>query len=160
MAKEAREKTYDELAQDLWTRANSLPDLQRRAKWRGGRGSLNIALRRKDYGASVVSSHARRRRALTRQGLAPLDPVRADAGGACHVVMRALELARLDISKGGNISALLERSEWKFRLPTICIVNGVPVLRSEWASHDLHCTDQLVFLSRPMGGGSSGSAGK
>lgn len=42
-----------------------------------------------------------------------------------------------------------------FRLPTIAILNGVPVLRKEWAVRMLRAGDTLIFAAVPGGGGGS-----
>lgn len=44
----------------------------------------------------------------------------------------------------------LESGLWSFRLPTICVVNGAPVLQADWANTP---AAGVCFWSRPWGGG-------
>ena len=45
------------------------------------------------------------------------------------------------------------REDLKFTLPTICLHNGEPVLRTEWADTQIHPNDVVMFLTLPQGGG-------
>lgn len=54
-----------------------------------------------------------------------------------------------------TIAHFLERST-NFnvnRLPTICVINGEPILRKEWATRIILTGDRVEFHSRPYGGG-------
>jgi hypothetical protein len=42
---------------------------------------------------------------------------------------------------------------WLWRIPTICVVNGVPLLQRQWKRRRIHADDVIVFISRPYGGG-------
>lgn len=86
-----------------------------------------------------------------------------------HMTLPAHEVARLDMRPGESIHLLVERSEWaqriragrrkvwSFQLPTICVLNGSPVLQRDWRKTRVREGDRLEFWSRPMGGGGSGS---
>lgn len=60
---------------------------------------------------------------------------------------------------GETIEQFLVRMEWDFKIPTICICSGQPVLRSEWSVMPADL-GMITFLSRPHGGGSSGGGSK
>lgn len=72
------------------------------------------------------------------------------------------EVGRVPLVVGETIATHVRRARWakamddgswEFRLPTICTVNGSPVLQREWTRYQLRADDQVIFLSRPMGGG-------
>lgn len=73
-----------------------------------------------------------------------------------HLILPGYEHARLPIVEGETISDFLERSEWEFKLPTICVVNGEPVLRDSWHTTTISAPDNVVFFSKPYGGGGGG----
>lgn len=73
-----------------------------------------------------------------------------------HLLAPGATLAEANSVEGETIAAFLERSGWEFKLPTICVLNGEPVLRAQWASTTLCSGDLVVFLSRPFGGNSGG----
>ncbi|WP_454917269.1 host specificity factor TipJ family phage tail protein [Xanthobacter sediminis] len=55
---------------------------------------------------------------------------------------------------GETVAAFLVRTAWPTTvLPTVCALNGEPVLRAEWGERVLGEDDQLAFIARPMGGG-------
>ena len=56
-----------------------------------------------------------------------------------------------------TISTFLDRMEWQFKIPTICVVNGEPVLRDAWNIREITPSDKVGFISRPLGGGSTGN---
>lgn len=56
-----------------------------------------------------------------------------------------------------TITAWLERQRLVFDLPTICIVNGDPVLRAEWPHREIAAGDLVAFVALPQGGGGDGS---
>lgn len=89
-----------------------------------------------------------------------------------HFVMPGHEIARALPDVGERIGDFLERMGWAkrarcadgkmrwqfgLRLPTICIVNGAAVLQRQWRRRRIKATDSVMFLSRPQGGGGSGS---
>lgn len=45
----------------------------------------------------------------------------------------------------------------EFPLPTVCLINGKPLMRSEWPTYQLAASDIVVFVSLPGGGGGGGS---
>jgi len=57
-----------------------------------------------------------------------------------------------------TIEQVLAETGWRFDLPTVCKVNGVYYSRTEWATHRLAANDNVEFLSRPLGGSSSGGS--
>ncbi len=77
-----------------------------------------------------------------------------------HFIMPGYEQARGSMLAGETIQHFLERSEWKFKTPTICILNGEPVLRSAWATTIVLSGDNIHFLSKPWGGGGQGGSSK
>jgi hypothetical protein len=89
-----------------------------------------------------------------------------------HLVMPAHEIARAELREGERIGEFLERAgwsrrikfgdgkwRWTWKLPTVCIVNGVFLLQRAWKRRRIKDSDSIVFLSRPLGGG-NGSSGK
>jgi hypothetical protein len=52
------------------------------------------------------------------------------------------------------------RYGWQFRkgLPTICEINGEAVLRRDWRRRRIRATDELRFVSHPLGGNGNGGA--
>jgi hypothetical protein len=86
-----------------------------------------------------------------------------------HVVMPGMEVAREEIKPRETITAFLRRTGWAWRdkkygwqfkkgLPTVLEVNGESVLRKNWRSTRIAATDNVKFVSFPMGGGSGGGA--
>jgi acetyltransferase-like isoleucine patch superfamily enzyme len=76
-----------------------------------------------------------------------------------HLVFPCHETKRADARRRETIHSFLIRANWTFALPTICAVNGAPVLRRNWKRVRIKVTDEVVFLSRPLGGGQkSGTA--
>lgn len=57
-----------------------------------------------------------------------------------------------------TITSFLERTEWKFKCPTICVVDATPVLRKDWATTTISSSRSVSFISRPHGGGGGGKA--
>jgi hypothetical protein len=41
---------------------------------------------------------------------------------------------------------------WTWRLPTICVVNGQPLLQRQWKRRRIAANDNIEFISRPLGG--------
>jgi len=58
---------------------------------------------------------------------------------------------------GETIAAYLSRVAWRFELPTICVINGEYYARDEWATRALAVNDNIEFISRPLGSGSTGT---
>jgi sulfur carrier protein ThiS len=77
-----------------------------------------------------------------------------------HMVLPGYEQARSAMLCGETIQHFIDRSEWKFSSPTICVLNGEPVLRSAWATTIVLESDQVGFLSKPWGGGQKGKMGQ
>lgn len=48
-----------------------------------------------------------------------------------------------------------ETGEWE--APTVCLANGAPLLRKDWADHLVAENEVVIFRSLPMGGGGGGS---
>lgn len=44
----------------------------------------------------------------------------------------------------------------QFALPTVCIVNGAPLLRADWGARHITAGDVVVFVALPQGGGGGG----
>src|SRR5687768_911062 len=77
-----------------------------------------------------------------------------------HYIVPGFEAARHEAVVGESITAFLERTDTNFKLPTICVVNGTPVMRKEWATTTISNSDKVSFFSKPHGGGGNGGAGK
>jgi hypothetical protein len=82
-----------------------------------------------------------------------------------HLMMPGHEVARAETRAGERIAEFLSRTGWSKRvrfsdgrwrwtrqLPTVCIINGAFVLQRQWKRRRIKATDQVVFLSRPLGG--------
>jgi sulfur carrier protein ThiS len=77
-----------------------------------------------------------------------------------HTILPGYERARFAAMPGETIANMLERSEWSFALPTICVLNGQPVLRGRWEETIILPSDSVTFVSKPWGGSSgAGSSG-
>lgn len=85
-----------------------------------------------------------------------------------HLTLPFHESGRVDPLPGETIGAAAmrmgvarrirdgRRKRWVSRLPTICVVNGRPVLQREWTRRRIKPADQVEFWSRPWGKQSSG----
>lgn len=72
-----------------------------------------------------------------------------------------LPIAEARAAMGETVAAYLARVAWRFDLPTVCRINGEFYARAEWETRALAVNDNIEFISRPLGGGSSGgSTGK
>jgi hypothetical protein len=100
-----------------------------------------------------VRSHCRRQRRPARQ-----------TRDVVHLVMPGLELARAAPKRRETIAGFLRRTGWarvdsqygwQFGkgLPTICEIDGEPVLRRDWRKRRIRLGEQLRFTSFPLGGG-------
>lgn len=78
-----------------------------------------------------------------------------------HIIIPGYEQARSVVlaEEQVTIQQFLDRQGWKFRLPTILIINGAPVLRASWATTVISRSDVVCFMSRPWGGGAGSSSG-
>ncbi len=89
-----------------------------------------------------------------------LAPTPAKMIAVKHLILPGYEHARVNALAGREtISEFLERSQWVFKAPTICVINGQPVLRKDWAETLILEDDEIIFLTRPWGPG-SGRGGK
>lgn len=75
-----------------------------------------------------------------------------------HLVVPGFEQSRGLPLGGETIQDFIERMEWDFKIPTICLRDGLPVLRSEWAVTPVD-VGNVNFLSRPYGGGGGSGGG-
>lgn len=50
------------------------------------------------------------------------------------------------------------RLRWTWRIPTICILNGKPLLQRQWKRRRIAVNDNIEFVSKPLGGGGRGKA--
>lgn len=79
-----------------------------------------------------------------------------------HLTLPCHEIAATDLHEGETLHALVRRTgwatrlkgKWSFRLPTICVLNGKPVLQRLWRKVALRAGDVVEFWSKPLGGGS------
>ena len=56
-----------------------------------------------------------------------------------------------------TIAEWLNTNNIEFVLPTICLRNGEPILRAQWAESPLTVDDTIVFIPLPQGGGGGGN---
>ena len=62
------------------------------------------------------------------------------------------------VEPDSTVADWIEAQELKeFLLPTVCLINGKPLMRSEWPKYQLMQNDIAVFVSLPGGGGGGGS---
>jgi sulfur carrier protein ThiS len=62
------------------------------------------------------------------------------------------------VEPNSTIADWMQAQELKeFPLPTVCLINGKPLMRSEWPKYQLAENDIAVFVSLPGGGGGGGS---
>lgn len=86
-----------------------------------------------------------------------------------HYVLPGHEVKREQPLPGERIGDFLKRTgwsrreivngkmRWTFRLPTVCVLNGEPLLQREWKRRRIGEADVVAFMSRPLGGSSSNS---
>ena len=85
----------------------------------------------------------------------PADPSLCEGGAI------VLPIAEAQAAMGETVAAYLARVAWRFDLPTVCRINGEFYARAEWETRSFGLNDNVEFVSRPLGGGSSGgSTGK
>lgn len=83
-----------------------------------------------------------------------------------HVVLPFHSAASAPAEPGETIGGFLSRTgwatrvgkAWSFRLPTILVVNGTPVLQRVWKRLRIKAGDVVEFWSRPWGGSNSSGA--
>lgn len=73
-----------------------------------------------------------------------------------HIILPGLTLKREEPIVGETITEFLERTQWDFRIPTVCSLNNLPVLRKEWATTTISAPDKICFISKPHGRGGGG----
>jgi sulfur carrier protein ThiS len=79
----------------------------------------------------------------------------------CESSAIVLPIAEAQAAMGETVAAYLARVAWRFDLPTVCRINGEFYARAEWETRAVGVNDNVEFISRPLGGGSSGgSTGK
>ena len=87
----------------------------------------------------------------------PIVPVR-------HVTLPFHVTTGVDHLPGETIAAFLARTGsavkigklWSFKLPTVCVVNGAPLLQRFWKRRRIKAGDVVEFWSRPWGKSGSG----
>ena len=78
-------------------------------------------------------------------------------GDDCAVV----PLAELSPRRGETVAAFVTRSGWDLALmPTVCRIGSRYYGRAEWDKRKIRANDNVIFISRPMGGGGGGGQGK
>ena len=76
-----------------------------------------------------------------------------------HIAAPGIELARAFPRRNETITGFLRRTGWgTTRVPTICVIDGEPVMRRQWRTRRIRKTSMVEFHSLPMGGGTSGSS--
>ena len=97
-------------------------------------------------------------RTAARRRLASAAVLRAHAR---HFVLPGQLIAYKPCRRGETIAGFLRRTKWsrhskrcgwQFTLPTICVVNGQPVLQKHWRTTRIRAGDCVEFWSRPLGG--------
>lgn len=77
----------------------------------------------------------------------------APLGDDCAVV----PLAELSPRKGETVAAFVTRSGWDLALmPTVCRIGSRYYGRTEWDKRKIRANDNVLFISRPTGGGGGG----
>lgn len=62
-----------------------------------------------------------------------------------------------DVPINTTLADWLNSQKIEFALPTICLKNGEPILRAQWAKYPLTKDDTVVFIPLPQGGGGGGN---
>lgn len=74
-----------------------------------------------------------------------------------HILLPGHELSRTEILPEETIASFIERTHMDvLRLPTICVIDGLPVLKEAWATTTISSPDRCEFWSKPYGGGNGG----
>ncbi|MBB6306205.1 host specificity factor TipJ family phage tail protein [Xanthobacter tagetidis] len=75
---------------------------------------------------------------------------------AVHVTLPGHQVAQAPIRARETVNGFLRRTGWSTdKLPTICVLNGKPLMRADWGRRRLRKKDRLAFVSKPLGGGSA-----
>jgi len=94
-------------------------------------------------------------------GTAPLNAVE-------HIILPCFVAKTLDPLPGDTIGTFITRNrlatrvkigrckKWSFQLPTVCVINGQPVLQRHWQRRRIKPGDEVRFCSRPWGKSASG----
>ncbi|WP_371346457.1 host specificity factor TipJ family phage tail protein [Ancylobacter sp. IITR112] len=76
-----------------------------------------------------------------------------------HIAAPGIELARAMPKARETVAGFLRRTGWSTtRTPTICVVNGEPVLRAMWRKTRIKAGMSVLFQSLPRGGSMNGSS--
>lgn len=76
-----------------------------------------------------------------------------------HIAAPGIELARAMPKARETIAGFLRRTGWSTtRTPTICVVDGEPVLRAQWRKTRIKAGMSVLFQSLPRGGGMNGAS--
>ena len=80
---------------------------------------------------------------------------------ARHVILPGQVVAQAHPRRRETVQRFLDRSGWHFVLPTICEIDGTPLLRAHrgWRRRRIRAGEHVEFVSRPMGS-RGGGAGK
>lgn len=62
----------------------------------------------------------------------------------------------IEIERPMSVAEIIAAHQLQFRLPTIAVMDGEPVMRGEWALRMVRPTELLTFVAVPGGGGGSG----
>jgi hypothetical protein len=94
-------------------------------------------------------------------GTAPLNAVQ-------HIILPCFVARSLDPLPGDTIGEFVLRNQlasrvkvgrckkWSFQLPTVCVINGEPILQRHWKRRRIKPGDEVKFCSRPWGKSASG----
>lgn len=78
-----------------------------------------------------------------------------------HVVLPGQVIGEAESRARETVVSFLRRVGWSTTtLPTICIINGAPVLRAQWRRRRIRKGDEVLFQSRPRGGGGGSNTTK
>jgi sulfur carrier protein ThiS len=111
---------------------------------------------RKSTARQIAAAPATRRTRRERRAETARRPV-------LHLVMPGLEIAQAVPRPRETVTAFLRRTGWGRRdrvygwqfskgLPTVLEINGEPVLRKSWARRRIAASDEVRFVSYPLGG--------
>lgn len=69
-----------------------------------------------------------------------------------HYVLPGYKVGSALSYPGETVEDFLVRQEWSFKLPTICTLNGQPLMQADWSSTEITPDDHVIFMSKPHGG--------
>ncbi|MDQ0305352.1 host specificity factor TipJ family phage tail protein [Ancylobacter polymorphus] len=76
-----------------------------------------------------------------------------------HIAAPGIELARAMPRSRETVASFLRRTGWSTtRTPTICVVDGEPVLRAQWRKTRIKAGMSVLFQSLPRGGSMNGGS--